>query len=364
MLQLAACTLLLLVSIEGLTVFPRTRSIAMSLTREPSLKERVADTLISGVFQIKPLFNMARQKARDSMVDRGSKIGVDWSKNIQSYNADMTELEQTFNLLSKTISYPDYYLQPFHAYEEGNLSWQAAMEVESAAVTVHAQIYAPPDELDPQGDFTLRDRFHQNMRQLLGMGQGQGQGQGQSVGFSPRRVLDIGCSTGLSTLKLHETFPEAEVVGLDLSPHMLAVAKYQLGRGDITPEARDARQRISYTHGAGESTSMAKGDVDLVSLSLVSHELPQAATQEILREAYRILPPNGAIAIMDMDPESPAFQRVAGNPFAFAAFKSTEPWIREYMSLDLYATLRSCGFTDVRVLANSPRHRTVVAFKK
>jgi SAM-dependent methyltransferase len=178
------------------------------------------------------------------------------------------------------------------------------MEVESAAVTVHAQIYAPPDELDPQGDFTLRDRFHQNMRQLLGMGreQGQGQGQGQSVGFSPRRVLDIGCSTGLSTLKLHETFPEAEVVGLDLSPHMLAgellppfasrkwvlptslkppstVAKYQLGRGDITPEARDARQRISYTHGAGESTSMAMGDVDLVSLSLVSHELPQAATQ-------------------------------------------------------------------------------------
>jgi hypothetical protein len=111
MLQLAACTLLLLVSIEGLTVFPRTRSIAMSLTREPSLKEKVADTLISGVFQIKPLFNMARQKARDSMVDRGSKIGVDWSKNIQSYNADMTELEQTFNLLSKTISYPDYYLQ-------------------------------------------------------------------------------------------------------------------------------------------------------------------------------------------------------------------------------------------------------------
>jgi len=86
--------------------------------------------------------------------------------------------------------------------------------------------------------------------------------------------------------------------------------------------------------------------------------------REILREAYRILPPNGAIAIMDMDPESPAFQRVAGNPFAFAAFKSTEPWIREYMSLDLYATLRSCGFTDVRVLANSPRHRTVVAFKK
>ena len=28
-----------------------------------------------------------------------------------------------------------------------------------------------------------------------------------------------------------------------------------------------------------------------------------------------------------MDPASAAFQRVFGNPFAYAAFKSTEPWL-------------------------------------
>lgn len=85
--------------------------------------------------------------------------------------------------------------------------------------------------------------------------------------------------------------------------------------------------------------------------------------RDILLEAYRILPKGGAIAIMDMNPDSTAFRRVSSNPFAFAAFKSTEPWIQEYVSMDLYNTLRVCGFRDVDMMENSPRHRTVVAYK-
>jgi len=86
------------------------------------------------------------------------------------------------------------------------------MEVESAAVTVHSQIYIQqPDELDGLGDFTLRDNFHKKMLTML-----------DRTAFKPRRVLDIGCSTGLSTLKLHDSFPSADIVGVDLSPYMIA----------------------------------------------------------------------------------------------------------------------------------------------
>lgn len=86
------------------------------------------------------------------------------------------------------------------------------MEVEPAALTVHAPIYTKDkDELDIAGDFTLRDNFHKNMLQLF-----------STAGFEPKKILDIGCSTGLSTLKLHDSFPKAEIVGLDLSPHMLS----------------------------------------------------------------------------------------------------------------------------------------------
>lgn len=40
-------------------------------------------------------------------------------------------------------------------------------------------------------------------------------------------MLDLGCSVGVSTDALVTYFPEAQVSGLDLSPHFLAVASYR-----------------------------------------------------------------------------------------------------------------------------------------
>lgn len=78
---------------------------------------------------------------------------------------------------------------------------------------------------------------------------------------------------------------------------------------------------------------------------------------------YRILRRGGTISIMDMDPESVFFQQLRRNPFAYAGFKSTEPWVHEYMSLDLPGLLRDVGYKDIKVQKNSPRHRTITAFK-
>ena len=40
-------------------------------------------------------------------------------------------------LEDRRLAYPDYYLKAFHAYEEGNLNWLAAFEVESAMLSFH-----------------------------------------------------------------------------------------------------------------------------------------------------------------------------------------------------------------------------------
>jgi trans-aconitate 2-methyltransferase len=45
---------------------------------------------------------------------------------------------------------------------------------------------------------------------------------------NPRRVVDIGCGPGNSTELLLARYPEAEVIGLDSSPEMLAAARKRL----------------------------------------------------------------------------------------------------------------------------------------
>ena len=89
------------------------------------------------------------------------------------------------------------------------------MEVESAALTVHAPIYTEDRKgLDIKGDFLLRDNFHRRMKEMF-----------EVSGYKPRKILDIGCSTGLSTIQLLDSFPGCDVVGIDLSPYMLSGTK-------------------------------------------------------------------------------------------------------------------------------------------
>lgn len=46
---------------------------------------------------------------------------------------------------------PSYYKQPFHAYRDGNLCWEAAVEMTAAARSVHSVVYDPEGKrLDPE----------------------------------------------------------------------------------------------------------------------------------------------------------------------------------------------------------------------
>ena len=67
--------------------------------------------------------------------------------------------------------------------------------------------------------------------------------------------------------------------------------------------------------------------------------------------------------MLEMIPASPVFQRIFSNPFPYVAFKATEPYLIDYVTLDLHQAIRDQGFLAPQQLENSPRHRTVVAVK-
>ncbi len=317
------------------------------------LKFRIADRMVGTLFGIPPVFNHLSKKARDSIIARSGQIGVPWQSMVDELKEHMEQLEGEYELLNRpSLTIPEYYQKPFHAYKEGNLGWQPAMEFEAATLTVHAPLYTGgPTELEADGDAKLRGNFHARMRDMLA-----------EYAFSPKRIVDVGCAAGMSTLRLQATFPEAEVLGVDLSPYMLSVAQYNL---KTRPElaAVKATGRVDYAHAAGEDLGLPDASTDMVSICLVNHELPNDAARRVFREAHRVLRPGGVLTFMDMDPTSPAFQRIVNNPMLFALFKSTEPWLKEYVTLDLPSELQAEGFSRVDILSNSPRHRTVVAFK-
>jgi ubiquinone/menaquinone biosynthesis C-methylase UbiE len=302
------------------------------MTAAVSQNPGLASRLVNGLLAIKPLANYAKHQARQMMIDRAEKMGVAWRKeaeNLRNRNWD-AELAQVQN---PQLVYPDYYVCSFHAYETGNLSWEAASEVEVAAIAVHAKIWP---EAGINGDAKLRQSYHDIIKSQLPQ--------------TPRDIVDLGCSVGMSTFALQELYPEASFTGVDLSEYFLAVAQYRSQQRNLP---------IKWVHAAAESTGLPDNSYDLVSACLMFHELPQEPSRQIFQEARRLLRPGGHLAIMDMNPKSEAFAKMP--PYIFTLLKSTEPYMDEYFTLDISQAIIDAGFQAPRITINSPRHRTIIA---
>jgi hypothetical protein len=73
----------------------------------------------------------------------------------------------------------------------------------------------------------------------------------------------------------------------------------------------------------------------------------------------RVLRPNGHFALMDMNPYSDIYVKMP--PYILTLLKSTEPYLDQYFSFDLASELVAAGFEAPMSIANTPRHRTVIA---
>jgi SAM-dependent methyltransferase len=295
----------------------------------------LASQVVTQLLSIKPLANLARYQARKMMIQRATTIGVDWigeaaALAARDWQADFEQVQDP------ALVYPAYYLRRFHAYDQGNLGWQPATEVEVAAYAVHARIW--PDG-GPQGDARLRQSYHDCLL--------------QQIEPAPLDILDLGCGVGMSTFALQATYPHAHLTGVDLSPYFLAIAHFR---------SNHAPQTIQWRHAPAEATGLADASFDLVSSCLVFHELPQQISQQILQEARRLLRPQGYLAIMDMNPRSEVYAKLP--PYVLTLLKSTEPYLDDYFGLDLNSAFLQAGFQAPTLICNSPRHRTFIAQAK
>jgi ubiquinone/menaquinone biosynthesis C-methylase UbiE len=210
----------------------------------------------------------------------------------------------TTRLTHPQVTYPTYYSsQNFHGIERGYLTIGAAVSYDP--ITQYA---LPPSE--------------KLVRQSLI----------EAIRVKPRRILDLGCGTGSTTLLLKQAFPHADVIGLDLSPYMLVVAEQK---------AQQAGLDISWRHGNAEATGFPDSSFDLVTASLLFHETPPAIAQSILRESTRLLMPGGEVAILDGN------QKVLRQTEWLTQIFE-EPYIQSYAAGSVDAWMGSAGLAAVQ----------------
>lgn len=307
----------------------------------------VLSRFVNLLIQNKPLFGVMKSQARRVIIKKAEKNGVEWRGNYKALEKEMAVVgveKALSESANPDITYPDYYQVPFHAYDEGNLCWPAALEAESATYAMALRIW-PEEGLTGQA---AQDRLRASFHKVL-------------AEYGPQQVrdiLDMGCSVGISTRSLHEYYKNkntrntsVNTTGLDLSPYMLAVAKHH-----------HQDSPIQWQHAKAEDTGLPADSFDVVTLQYVIHELPRHITQAIFTEAHRLLRPDGCIALVDNDPKSPVIQGLP--PVLFTLMKSTEPWSDDYYTFNVESALEESGFEHAATVSINPRHRTLIGIKR
>lgn len=277
---------------------------------------------------------------RKQIVEKSEKMGLPWTEFMDEQWEQLPDLQQKAAALTNpNTKIPDYYFAPIHAYKDGNLCWESAMEEDLWSKLMIAPLYN--NALD--GDVQMRQKW-------LAI-------TSKSVKPNPQFATDLGCGTGLSMYMLDSKFPTLEkITGVDLSTFKLAVCEE---KKSLMPPAKSAKYTIF--HEPAENTHIDSNTQDLVSLCLVAHESPKQVSINIFQEAYRILKPGGSFTLLDLDKEN--LENLLVNPFVAAIYKQTEPYMSEFLKLSPKEDLESVGFQVKCVDNASKSHRVFVAQK-
>jgi ubiquinone/menaquinone biosynthesis C-methylase UbiE len=158
-----------------------------------------------------------------------------------------------------------------------------------------------------------------------------------------RRILDLGCGFAKSTWPLKRAFPEADVIGVDLAGSCLRLGHR---RAEALGVALDLRQRDC------RATGLPDSSCDLVTATMLIHELPADALAETLAEAHRVLAPGGLLRILDF--------HLTGNPQRDRAMRdhgarNNEPYLPVLFDTDVAAMAESAGLREARWVAFDER---------
>lgn len=171
----------------------------------------------------------------------------------------------------------------------------------------------------------------------------------------PQQIMDLACGTGDFSIAIAEKMPDgSHVTGVDLSEGMLEVMRRKIAE-------RKLENKIDIRIGEGECLDFADCSFDAVTIAFGIRNFENR--EQSLREILRVLNHGGSLVILELsEPSCPIIRwfyniyftklmpligkKVSGNGSAYSylpasviSFPKKDEWM---------ATMRECGFTDVR----------------
>ncbi len=152
--------------------------------------------------------------------------------------------------------------------------------------------------------------------------------------LNPRKIVDVGAGGGFNTLPIASTFPDAEVIAVDVAAPML---RYGAARARAMGVAN-----ITFLQADGQSLPFDTNSVDLVVTAMLWHETALTPMRTILREIHRVLRPGGVVINFEQpnfDPETPPFERFMRD------------WDSWYNAEPFWAKLHTLSYRDETIAA-------------
>jgi ubiquinone/menaquinone biosynthesis C-methylase UbiE len=109
------------------------------------------------------------------------------------------------------------------------------------------------------------------------------------------RVLDAGCGTGLTTLRIAEQYPDCVVHGIDLSPKMIEAAQ---------KDATESGLAVDLRIGSITNLPYPEASFDVVFTNIMYHHLDLTEKRQAVAEITRVLEPGGCYVSAEFGPRA------------------------------------------------------------
>jgi SAM-dependent methyltransferase len=144
-------------------------------------------------------------------------------------------------------------------------------------------------------------------------------------------VLDLACGPGIYTREIARRIPGGQVVGLDISPPMLAYAAARA--------SREGLRNVTWVHGDAMNLPFPDGSLDAASCCGALHLFPDPG--RALSELHRVLKPGGRLV-------AAVGRRGKGLSADLLAAVAKRSGIASWTDADFRARLGDAGFVDPR----------------